>query len=83
MILEYRDGRWDEIPGAITREYLSDYFGFDRGDRFDSPEEVREYFLEFTDRGNYWRQHYDAAIPLEAAARFAEEVIRHSWHCNF
>jgi hypothetical protein len=40
MILEYRtnEGRWDEVPGAITREYLSDTFGFDHGDRFESPE---------------------------------------------
>jgi len=39
MILEYRDGRWDEVPGAITREYLSDHFGFDHGDRFDPTRE--------------------------------------------
>jgi hypothetical protein len=71
------------------RREISEFTGFDGGERFPSEGEVRQYFTvenmralglggsdEGSERGNH-------ALTQDELDRMSETVIKNRWHCDF
>lgn len=68
-----------ELQDLNTRQEISETTGFDRGEKFDSPNDVREYFTEkaMTEMG------FTNDLAQSELNGMADDVVEHHWHCNF
>ena len=72
--------RTKEQTDAELRDKISDSTGFDRGDTFQSEQEVRAFF---TPLGQELMLYDDAITDDVLLADWADAVIDHEWHCEF
>ncbi len=68
---------------ARTLTYISDVSGFDRGDYFKSPEQVRAYFKIEVMEQNYPGWSKKTGLKQADLDEMAGAVIHHQWHCVF
>ena len=68
---------------ARTLTYISDVTGFDRGEYFATPDQVRAYFTVEVMELNYPGWSKKTGLKQGDLDEMAGAVIHHRWHCLF
>jgi hypothetical protein len=68
---------------AQTLINISDSTGFDTGEYFEDPEQVREYFKVEVEEGLYPGWSKKTGLKQADLDEMAGDVIHHQWHCVF
>ncbi len=68
---------------ARTLTYISDVTGFDRGDYFAGPDQVRDYFRVEVMERLYPGWSKKTGLMQADLDEMAGAVMHHKWHCNF
>jgi hypothetical protein len=68
---------------ARTLTYISDTTGFDRGEYFAGPEQVRAYFTVEVMESLYPGWSQKTGLAQADLDEMAGAVIHHKWHCVF
>ncbi len=68
---------------ARTLTYISDTTGFDRGEYFEYPDQVRAYFKVEVMERLYPGWSKKTGLTQADLNEMASAVIHHKWHCVF
>jgi hypothetical protein len=73
------------VMGCVARTltYISDVTGFDRGDYFQDPDQVRAYFRVEVMERLYPGWLEKTGLRQADLDEMAGAVIHHKWHCSF